>query len=110
MSTPKKTRKAAHCNRPTKNRPAAKPTRKVRRSATKKGAELPARPGTKQSDLIALLECPEGATIEQMCAKTGWQAHSVRAALSGFRKRGITISRDRNTDGVTVYRIAETRK
>lgn len=110
MSTPKKTRKAAHRNRSTKDRPAAKSTKKVRRSATKKGAERTARPGTKQADLIALLERPEGATIEQMMVTTGWQAHSVRAALSGFRKRGITISRDKNTGGVTVYRIAETRK
>jgi hypothetical protein len=42
-----------------------------------------------------------------MMAKTNWQPHSVRAALSGFRKRGITIFRDRNAAGVTVYRIAE---
>ena len=110
MTTPKKTRKAAHGNRPTQGRPAAKPTRKPRRSATKKGAERGARPGTKQAALFALLERPAGATIEQMCAKAGWQAHSVRAALTGLRKRGVAISRAKNNAGITVYRIVETGK
>jgi hypothetical protein len=107
MTTPKKTRKVVRGNRPATGRSTASPTKKPGRSATKKGAERPARPSTKQADLIALLERSEGATIAQMMAKTNWQPHSVRAALSGFRKRGITIFRDRNAAGVTVYRIAE---
>ncbi len=106
MTTPKKTRKAAHGNRPTKDRPAAKPPQKVRRSATKKGAERSARSGTKQADLIALLKRREGATIQQMRTKTGWQAHSVRAALTGLRKRGIGITRGKDDAGITVYRVA----
>ena len=38
---------------------------------------------------------------------TGWQAHSVRAALSGLRKNGYTIARVDPTkpDGDAVYRI-----
>ncbi len=104
MTTPKKTRKAAHNNRATKNRPAAKSTKKPRRSATKKGAEHAIRPGTKQADLIALLKRPEGVTIAQMCAKIGWQSHSVRAALTGLRKRGVSISRDKNNAGASIYR------
>ena len=105
MTAPKKSRKTADGNRATKDRPAAKPVRKSRRSATKKGAQGAARPGTKQADVIALLTRPEGATIAQMCAKTRWQAHSVRAALTGLRKRGIGITRGKNDAGVTVYRV-----
>ncbi len=30
--------------------------------------------------------------------------HSVRAALTGFRKRGIPVTRDKA--GITVYRVA----
>ena len=107
MTTPKKTRESAHSNRAPKDRPTAKSTKKPRRSATKKGAEHAARPGTKQADLIALLKRPEGVTIAQMCAKIGWQSHSVRAALTGLRKRGVSISRDKNNAGITVYRIVE---
>jgi len=36
---------------------------------------------------------------------TGWQAHSVRAALTGLRKRGYTITRTRAEDGATIYAI-----
>ena len=30
---------------------------------------------TKQASLIALLQAPEGATMEVIIAATGWQAH-----------------------------------
>ncbi|MEJ2123112.1 MAG: DUF3489 domain-containing protein [Alphaproteobacteria bacterium] len=63
------------------------------------------RPGTKQDVLISLLGRAEGATIDQMCTKIGWQAHSVRAALTGLRKQGLKIFRDTNDAGTTVYRI-----
>ena len=106
MTTPKKTRKAAHSKRAPKDRPAAKSTKKPRRSATKRGAEQAIRPGTKQADLIALLKRPEGVTIAQMCAKTSWQSHSVRAALTGLRKRGIVVTRTKDATGASIYRAA----
>ncbi len=52
-----------------------------------------------------LLERPEGADIDTLTAETGWQAHSVRAALTGLRKRGFDVQRDK-LDGVTRYRVA----
>ena len=107
MATSKKIRKSARADRPTRGRVAAKPSKKPRRSATKKAAEPAPRPATKQAALLALLQRREGATIEQMCAKTGWQAHSVRAALTGLRKRGVGITRAKNDAGDTVYRVAE---
>lgn len=107
MTVPKKTRKTADNSRAPKDRPTAKSTKNPRRSATKVGAKRAARPGSKQASLIVLLKRPEGVTIAQMCTKTGWQAHSVRAALTGLRKRGVSISRDKNNAGITVYRIVE---
>ena len=104
MTTSKKTRKAAQSNRAPKDRPDAKSTKTPRRSATKKGAEHANRPGTKQADLITLLKRPGGTTIAQMCAKIGWQSHSVRAALTGFRKRGIAVTRTKNKSGASIYR------
>lgn len=106
MTTSKTTRKAARNDRPTRGRAAAKPSKKSRRSATKKAAEPAPRRGTKQAALMALLHRRDGATIAQMCAKTGWQSHSVRAALTGLRKRGMSIKRNKNDAGVTVYRVA----
>ena len=104
MTKSKTTRKSARDDRPTRGRPAAKATRKPRRSATKKAAERAARPATKQAALLALLQRREGATIVQLCAKTGWQSHSVRAALTGLRKRGVQVTRAKDEAGTTIYR------
>jgi len=46
-----------------------------------------------RSRMMALLERAEGASVTEIAAVTGWQAHSVRAALSGLRKRGVVIER-----------------
>ena len=40
-------------------------------------------------------------------AATGWQEHSIRAALTGLRKTGHTIARERDDGSATYYRIAE---
>ena len=47
----------------------------------------------------------EGAVIAELIAATGWQEHSIRAALTGLRKAGHTIARVRDDSGVTRYRI-----
>jgi hypothetical protein len=63
---------------------------------------------TRKIDLVqALLRRPEGATIEAMVSATGWQAHTVRGALSGTlkKKSGLIITSDK-VDGVRTYRIA----
>ncbi len=62
---------------------------------------------TKIEAVIRLLRRPNGATIVQIQKTTGWQPHSVRAALTGLRKKGHDVQRDKNTKGVTVYRIAK---
>jgi hypothetical protein len=56
--------------------------------------------------VIALLTRPDGASIEELTAATGWLAHTSRAALTGLRKRGISIERDKRGDGTTIYRNA----
>jgi len=50
--------------------------RQVETPAQKQPAQ---RAGTKQAMLIAMLQKPEGATIAELAAATGWQAHTVRA-------------------------------
>ena len=39
-----------------------------------------------------------------MVKATGWQPHTTRAALTGLKKKGCTIERDKRND-VTCYRI-----
>ena len=52
------------------------------------------RPGTKLAMLIGLLEREGGATVEEMVAATGWQAHSVRGVISGTltKRFGLVIT------------------
>jgi hypothetical protein len=63
---------------------------------------------TKLAQLEARLRRPEGATLDQIGASIGWQAHSVRGAMSGTlkKKQGLTITSDKAEDGQRVYRIA----
>ena len=65
---------------------------------------------TKIARVQGMLERPSGATVEALCKATGWQAHSVRAALTGLRKTGHVIERtdDERKTGKTVYRIVKT--
>lgn len=69
---------------------------------------IPARQ-TKKGSILALLQRPKGAAIGELIEVTGWQVHSVRAALTGLRKEGKELVRDKNAAGVTLYRMAEAR-
>jgi hypothetical protein len=75
---------------------AAPPTAAVRKGP----------PSGKLGQLAELLQRPKGATLDDMIAATGWQAHSVRGAMSGGLKKvfGYVIASDK-TDGKRTYRI-----
>ena len=66
------------------------------------------RENTKQALVIQMLKRPEGATVAQIMAATGWLNHTVRGTLSGvLRKRlGLAIVSGKNAEGVRAYRIA----
>jgi len=49
------------------------------------------RAGSKQAALIDLLKRKSGATIEEAIVATGWQAHSVRGAISGTLKKKLGL-------------------
>ena len=70
------------------------------------GAPAPAARGSKKATVIELLARPEGAAISELIAATGWQAHSVRAVLTGFRKDGKDVVRTKDEGGITHYRFA----
>ena len=66
---------------------------------------MPTKP-TKIETILKLLQRANGASLAQLQKATGWKPHSVRAALTGLRKTAHNIERDKNTKGVTRYRIA----
>ena len=96
--------KAAKTAKPAKTALAAKPT---------------PRAGTKQARMIELLKRPEGATVEQIAAATGWQKHTIRGAISGALKKklGLNVEATRTCEigpektgakgSTTVYRIVD---
>jgi Protein of unknown function (DUF3489) len=63
------------------------------------------RQGSKLSTVIDLLGRKKGAGIEELMAATGWLPHTTRAALTGLRKRGYAIERERSEKGGSVYRM-----
>jgi uncharacterized protein (UPF0128 family) len=58
---------------------------------------------TKQQQLADLLIRDSGATLDDMISATGWLPHTTRAALTGLKKKGYTLSSDK-VDGVRTYR------
>jgi hypothetical protein len=67
------------------------------------------REGTKQATLIAMLRAPDGATIDEIMASTGWQSHTVRGAMSGALKKklGLEVTSEKVEDRGRVYRLPE---
>ena len=80
----------------------AKPSTVKAATAT---TNMPTKP-TKIETILKLLRRPSGVGIAQLQKATGWQTHSVRAALTGLRKKGHSIERGTDAKGVTRYRIA----
>jgi hypothetical protein len=66
------------------------------------------RAGTKQAQIIAMLQRPEGATIAEIVVATGWLAHSARGLISGGLKKKLSlpVTADKLEGRGTVYRIA----
>ncbi len=92
------TRQAAH-----KRSKAKAPTR---RPAGQRQQTPKRRGGSKQAQVLAMLQAPNGATIEKIATLTGWQHHSVRGFFAAvIRKRlGLDLVSETSAKG-RVYRI-----
>ena len=62
------------------------------------------RPATKQSMVLDLLKREGGTTLGEIVETTGWLPHTSRAVLTGLRKKGHDIAKDK-VDGSTRYTI-----
>ena len=68
------------------------------------------RPSSKLGIVLDLLQATDGVSLTKLVSVTNWQPHTVRAALTGLRKRGFVIAIEMGVaaDGarISVYRIA----
>ena len=92
-----------------------KPKKPRTTSAPAKGSKdsrsAPAAPaGSKTALLIDLLRQKDGTGLDQIVAATGWQAHSVRGAISGTlkKKMGLKVVSEKIDGRGRVYRIVST--
>ena len=65
----------------------------------------PAPRPTKQALILGLLQRPEGASLADLVAATGWLPHTTRAALTRLRQAGHVLDKTTSEAGA-VYRIA----
>lgn len=64
------------------------------------------RVGSKTQLVLTLLGREKGASSRELTDATGWLPHTMRAALTGLRKKGHEIGREKR-DGQSVYRLME---
>lgn len=77
------------------------------KQASSSSARNPVKPSPKKPDIILkLLKRRNGARMQDLQKATGWQAHSIRAALTGLRKQGHALSREKGKDGVSRYSVS----
>lgn len=62
------------------------------------------KPPSKSAIVTRLLAREKGASIVEMANATGWQDHSIRAFLTGIRRKH-TLTKEERSDGVTSYRL-----
>ncbi|NEY91758.1 DUF3489 domain-containing protein [Tabrizicola oligotrophica] len=80
------------------------------RAKTEPEAETKAptlRAGTKQAQLIAMLQRPEGATMDEITAALSWLPHTARGAMSGAlgKKLGLVVTSTKDDTRGRIYRI-----
>ncbi len=65
------------------------------------------RAGTKQALLIEMLQRTGGATMDEIVAGTGWEAHAARGAISGAlgKKLGLSLTSTKVAERGRVYRL-----
>lgn len=82
----------------------------IREHAVKASTPKPPtqRAGTKQAMLIAMLQAPAGATMDEITAATGWLPHTARGAMSGAlgKKLGLVVTSAKDDVRGRVYRIS----
>jgi hypothetical protein len=103
----------------TEAKSSARPSR-AKRAGVKKSAAVSAKaakassdrikPDSKQDRIVALLQRPEGATLDVLVKETKWQKHSLRGFLAGTVRKKLKLPLlSEKIDGVRNYRIGTTK-
>ncbi len=66
----------------------------------------PAKAPSKTDTVLSLLSRAEGAALNELVAATGWLPHTTRAAMTGLKKKGHQIERNK-IDGISRYAIVD---
>ena len=91
---------------PTVSSATSTPTAKPSQQLTSDTKTRNANSDSKQSQVIAMLQAPTGATIIAMMKSTGWQQHSVRGFLAGVVRKRLKLKlSSTKVDGNRIYRI-----
>ncbi len=81
----------------------------ARKASTSKSKARGTRMDSKQAKLIEMLRQPGGASIDEIAAVFGWQAHTVRGAIAGAlrNKLGLNVVSEKTEGRGRVYRIED---
>jgi hypothetical protein len=91
--------------RPRRAKRSGAKTAAVSAKATK-AASNRTKSDSKQDRIVALLQRPEGATLDVLVKETQWQKHSVRGFLAGTVRKKLKLPLlSEKIDGVRNYRI-----
>src|ERR1051326_9541638 len=83
----------------------AKKAPKAKKGAKKSEASGP-REGSKTAQVVAMLQRKDGATLEEIMKKMGWQKHTVRGFMAGaMKKAGYDVESFKSDKGDRTYRI-----
>jgi DNA-binding IclR family transcriptional regulator len=68
--------------------------------------QTPPAPPRKKDLLVDLLRRDGGVALAEISHASGWLPHTARAMLTGLRKKGVTIAKNK-VEGTTRYSIAQ---
>ena len=76
-------------------------------AAAKASTEPKVREGSKQAQLITMLQSADGATIAEIAAAFDWQRHTVRGVIAGVLKKklGLDVTSEKIEGRGRVYRL-----
>jgi cell division septation protein DedD len=98
--TPKQARKTA---KPTTSGDKRTYKTNPQTSATAKNTKP--KPPTKRKRLLRLISRKSGARLEDLMEQLGWQAHTVRSAISRLKPEDGTVVSDKDGKGRLRYRL-----
>ena len=103
--------KAKTTKKATAAKPAPKATKPAKDAKPKKAAKSEAsapREGSKQAQVIAMLQRKNGATLNELASTFNYERHTVRGMIAGsLKKAGYKIDSFKNDKGERTYKITE---